>query len=308
MVPVLRALSTTAVSRSRTRSSMAPAGSGQRRRSGDSFASMLLGTFSTTNYNIGIAYATQQIYMAPYFQDDWRVNNKLTVNLGVRYDYESPLTERYNRLISGFCTTCTNPLQASVTGISLKGGLQFVSPGSRFPMPHDTHNIAPRLGAAWQVRPNTVVRAGFGIIFFNTIESPYSTGFSQATSYSNYTGSTPLNSDTNPYPTGVVLATGSTLGLGTGLGQNVNYNDQTHVQPRAAEYTLNIQQQLPWNTALQVAYVGSRPTRLEVGDRTSTLCPPSITTWARPRSLTSTPRCPTPWLASSPAPTPITQP
>ncbi len=239
--------------------------------SGDSFASMMLGTFSTTNYNIGIAYATQQLYMAPYFEDDWRVNNTLTVNLGVRYDYESPLTERFNRLISGFCATCTNPLQASVTGLNLKGGLQFVSPSSRFPFPHDTHNIAPRLGAAWQVRPNTVVRAGFGIIFFNTIESPYSTGFSQATSYNNYTGSTPLNSDTNPYPTGVVLATGNTLGLGTGLGQNVNFNDQTHVQPRAAEYTFNIQQQLPWNTALQVAYVGSRPTRLEVSKNINAL-------------------------------------
>jgi hypothetical protein len=239
--------------------------------SGDSFASMLLGTFSTTNYNIAIAYATQQLYVAPYFEDDWRVNNKLTVNLGVRYDYESPLTERYNRLIAGFCTTCVNPLQASVTGLSLKGGLQFVSPSSRFPFPHDTHNIAPRLGADWQVRPNTVVRAGFGIIFFNTIESPFSTGFSQATSYNNYTLSVPLNSATNPYPTGVVLPTGNTLGLGTGLGQNINFNDPTHVQPRAAEYTLNIQQQLPWNTALQVAYVGSRPTRLEVSKNINAL-------------------------------------
>ena len=143
---------------------------------------MLLGDFTSANYNVAIAYATQQIYMAPYFQDDWRVNNKLTLNLGARYDYESPLTERYNRLIAGFCTTCSNPLQASVTGLTLKGGLQFASPSNRFPFPHDTHNIAPRLGAAYQVRPNTVVRAGFGIIFFNTIETPYSTGFSQATS------------------------------------------------------------------------------------------------------------------------------
>ena len=119
--------------------------------------------------------------------------------------------------------------------------------------------------------PNTVIRAGYGIIFFNTIESPYSTGFSQATSYNNYTGSAPLNSDTNPYPTGVVLPTGNTLGLATGLGQNINYNDPTHVQPRAAEYTLNIQQQLPWNTALQVAYVGSRPTRLEVSKNINAL-------------------------------------
>jgi hypothetical protein len=67
------------------------------------------------------------------------------------------------------------------------------------------------------------------------------------------------------------LPTGNTLGLGTGLGQNINFNDPTHVQPRAAEYTLNIQQQLPWNTALQVAYVGSRPTRLEVSKNINAL-------------------------------------
>jgi Carboxypeptidase regulatory-like domain/TonB dependent receptor len=232
--------------------------------SGDPVASMLLGDFTTANYNIGIAYALQQIYMAPYLQDDWRVNNKLTLNLGVRYDYESPLTERFNRMISGFCFTCVNPLQASVSGLALNGGLQFVSPSSRFPFPHDTHNIAPRLGAAWQVLPNTVVRAGFGMIFFNTLETPYSTGFSQVTSYSNFTSSTPLNSATTPFPTGVDLPTGNTLGLETGLGQSVNFNDQTHVTPRAAEYTLNIQRQLPYNIALQVGYVGSRPTRLEV--------------------------------------------
>ncbi len=232
--------------------------------SGDPVASMLLGAFSAANYNDSIAYATQQVYMAPYMQDDWRVNNKLTLNLGVRYDYESPLTERFNRMVSGFCVTCVNPLQSSVNGLALKGGLNFVSPASRFPYPRDTHNFQPRLGAAYAMRPNTVIRAGYGIIFFNTIENPYSTGFSQSTSYNNWTTSAPLNSLTNPFPTGVAMPTGNTLGLETGIGQGVNFNDQRHVQPRAAEYTLNVQQQLPFNIALQVGYIGSRPTRLEV--------------------------------------------
>jgi hypothetical protein len=81
----------------------------------------------------------------------------------------------------------------------------------------------------------------------------------------------PLNSASDPFPTGVVLPTGNTLGLGTGLGQGINFNDQTHVQPRAAEYTLNIQQRLPYNIALQVGYVGSRPIRLEVSRNINTL-------------------------------------
>ena len=238
---------------------------GSEANSGDPMAAMLLGYFSTANYSINIAYAMQQLYSAPFVQDDWRVNDKLTLNLGARWDYESPFTERYNRMISTFCTTCKNPLQASVPGLTLNGGLQYVNSADRFPYPRDLHNWQPRLGAAYAVRPNTVVRGGFGIIFFNTLESPFSSGYSQSTSYTNTSdGAHPINSMTNPFPTGVTLPTGSSLGLGSALGQNVSFNDPHHVQPRSAEYTLSVQQQFAGNLALQVAYVGSRPTRLEV--------------------------------------------
>lgn len=241
---------------------------GSEASSGDPMASMLMGYFTTANYNISIAYALQQIYIAPYVQDDWRVSNKLTLNLGGRWDYESPFTERDNRMISGFCTTCTNPLQGSVTGLPLNGGLQYVSSGDRHPYPKDLHNWQPRIGAAYQAHPNTIVRAGFGIMFFNTLETPFSSGYSQATSYtyapSAPSNGTPINTMTNPFPTGVTLPSGNTLGLGSALGQSVNFNDQKHVQPRTADYTLNVQQQLPGSLALQIAYVGARPTRLDV--------------------------------------------
>jgi hypothetical protein len=236
--------------------------------SGDPMASMLLGYFATANYSINIAYAMQQIYMAPFVQDDWRFNDKLTLNLGVRWDYESPFTERYNRMISGFCTTCTNPLQSSVSGLTLKGGLEYVSGSNRFPYPRDLHNWQPRLGAAYQVGPRTVVRAGYGIIFFNTLESPFSSGYSQATSYTYAPNAAvngaAVNTMTNPFPTGVTLPTGNSLGLASAIGQNVNFNDPNHVQPRSAQYTLSIQQQVAGDFAFQIAYVGARPTRLEV--------------------------------------------
>jgi hypothetical protein len=231
-------------------------------------ADLLLGYFTTANYNVSIAYALQQIYAAPYVQDDWRATKKLTLNLGVRWDYESPFTERYNRLVSNFCTSCTNPLQASVAGLNLPGGLQFVSPSNRNPYPRDLHNWQPRLGAAYQVYPTTVVRAGFGIIYFNTLETPFSSGFSQSTSYTYAPGAAAngaaINTESNPFPGGVTLPSGNSLGLGTALGQNVSFNDQSHVQPRTADYTLNIQQQFAGNLSLQVAYVGARPTRLDV--------------------------------------------
>lgn len=239
--------------------------------SGDPMASMLLGYFATANYNVSIAYAMQQIYMAPFVQDDMRVNDKLTLNLGVRWDYESPFTERFNRMVSTFCTTCTNPLNGSLatgSGMTLNGGLQFVNSNNRYPYPSSLHNWQPRLGAAYAINPQTVVRAGFGFIYFNTLETPYSSGFSQSTSYTYAANAAAngvgVNTMTNPFPTGVTLPTGNSIGLGTAIGQNVNFNDPNHVQPRSAQYTLNVQHQLRGGAAVQVSYVGARPTRLEV--------------------------------------------
>jgi Carboxypeptidase regulatory-like domain len=231
--------------------------------SGNAAAALLLGAFSSTTYSITPSYALQQIYLAPFLQDDWRVTPKLTVNLGVRWDYESPFTERYNKQVSGFCTTCTNPLQSSVAGLPLKGGLQFASGSNRYPYSKDLNNFQPRIGAAYQASSKTVVRAGFGIIYFNTLESPIGTGFSQSTSYNNFTANTPLNTLNNPFPSGVLLPTGSSLGLGTAIGSNISFYDPNHVQPKSAQYSASIQQQFP-GVSLQIAYVGTRPTRLEV--------------------------------------------
>lgn len=245
---------------------------GSQAGSGDPLASMLLGYFSAANYSINIAYAMQQLYQAPFVQDDWRVNNKLTLNLGVRWDYESPFTERYNRMIAGFCTTCTNPLQSSVSNLTLNGGLQFVSGSKRFPYSRDLNNWQPRLGFAYQATPTTVVRGGYGIIYFNTLESPFSSGYSQATSYTNTTdGAHPINSMTNPFPSGVTLPTGNSLGLGTAIGQSISFPDPHHVQPKSTQFTLNVQQELPGHVSFQVAYVGARPTELEVNHNINVL-------------------------------------
>lgn len=241
--------------------------------SGDPMAALLLGTFSSANYNITPAYALQQIYAAPFVQDDWRVNSKLTINLGLRWDYESPFTERYNKQVTSFCTTCVNPFQTTVPGLPMYGGLQFTSNSNRYPYSRDLGAFQPRIGAAYQATQKTVVRAGFGVIYFNTLESPIGTGFSQLTSYNNYVANTPVNPLSNPFPTGVVLPTGTSLGLSTALGQSVTFVDPNHVTPRSTQFTLNVQQQLPGNFEVQVAYVGARPTRLEVNHNINILGP-----------------------------------
>jgi hypothetical protein len=234
--------------------------------SGDPLAAELLGAFSSISYNISAAYALQQIYMAPFIQDDWRITPKLTLNLGLRYDYESPLTERYNKQVAGFCFTCSNPVQSSITGLTTNGGLQFTSNSNRFPYPRDLNNLQPRLGAAYQATPTTVLRAGFGVIYFNTLETPVTpNGFTQATSYTNYSGnSTPIYTINNPFPSGVTMPTGSSLGLSTSVGQSISFVDPNHVSPKSVQYSASVQQQFPGSIALQLAYVGTKPSRLEV--------------------------------------------
>ncbi|MGA8941005.1 MAG: carboxypeptidase regulatory-like domain-containing protein [Acidobacteriaceae bacterium] len=244
---------------------------GSEANSGDPFASFLLGYHSSVSYNIQAAYALQQIYTAPFVQDDWRVTDKLTLNLGARWDYESPFTERYNKQVTGFCDSCQSPLQAQVPSLNLNGGLQFTSNSNRYPYPRDWNNFQPRLGLAYSVTPKTVARAGFGIIYFNTLESPIGTGFSQTTSYNNYVTSAPINPISTPFPNGVQLPTGSSLGLATALGQNISFVDQHHVQPKSAQWSASVQQQLPGNFALQVAYVAARATRLEVNHNINVL-------------------------------------
>lgn len=234
--------------------------------SGDSFADELLGYPSSGSYGINASYALEQIYAAGYAQDSWRATGKVTVSYGVRYDFENPITERFNKQISGFCFTCSSPLQGQVTGLTLNGGLQYATPGNRYAYPRYWKGVQPRLGINYQLTPTTVLRAGFGTIFLNTLYSPIGTGYTQSTSYQAYLGgqSAPIGSISNPFPNGVQLPTGNGAGLSTALGQGVTFIDPNHVPPRSAQYTFNVEQQLPGKLSVQVNYVGSKATRLEV--------------------------------------------
>lgn len=246
--------------------------------SGNAFASLLLGYQNALQYNINPSYALHQLYMAPFAQDDWRLSSRLTLNLGFRWDYESPFTERYNKFVTTFCTTCANPLP-SLAGLGLNGGLEYATPSQRNPYPKDLNNFQPRIGVAFQAAPTTVLRAGYGIIYFNTLESPIGTGFSSNTgNTSTGTGGSnesptfqPLTTLSNPFPTGVTLPTGNTLGLATAVGTNVSFNDPHHVQPKAQQLTVNLQQAFPGNLQVQIGYVNFRPSELEVSQNINVL-------------------------------------
>ena len=237
---------------------------------GFGFASFLLGTGSGT-VQIVPALALQQTYTGLFIQDDFRVTPKLTLNLGVRYDYEAPRTDRFNQL-TNFDFSATPPLQAP--GLNLRGGLTFVGVGghSREQWEPQRKNFAPRLGFAYQFAARTVLRGGVGIFFAPTTGvggdpgAFGTTGFLADTTFiGSLNGVAPFHFLNDPYPEGINHPTGSSLGLATQLGQTVQFVDRKVVTPYAEQWNLDLQRELPSGIQFEVGYAGSRGLKLQAG-------------------------------------------
>ncbi len=238
---------------------------------GNGFASLLLGTGSSGNVLIQNwkNVASQNFYLAGYAQDDWRVNQKLTLNLGVRYDFETPRTERYDRM-NYFDPSAPSPLATKVSAFPrLTGGVAFVGVdgNSRYQYEKDVNNIAPRVGLAYQFTPKTVVRAGYGHFFGASPQQAQGTigpfGFRTENPWvTTLDGITPFNLLRNPYPQGFRPSPGAAEGLLTQVGANLQAPLRDTIVPWSMQWNLNIQRELPWQTTLEVAYVGTRGLQL----------------------------------------------
>ena len=233
---------------------------------GDAYASYLLGVGSGGTIPIGAGSAVQDLYGAVYVQDNWRLTQKLTLNLGLRYDGESPYVDRHNAL-SYFDPNIASPA-ANRAFPALQGGLQFASvngnPRNVYTRAHD--NVGPRFGFAYNPQTTTVVRGGFGISYAplevsnNAVGFIPNLGFASSTSwnFSNDGGYTPANLLRNPYPQGLIQPTGSSLGASTQLGQSLSAWDSNPPTPTQYQWNLGVQQQLSNAYLLDIAYVGSR--------------------------------------------------
>ena len=230
---------------------------------GDPVAAFLLGYADSGTEQTTTQLALQQLYFAGFVQDDWRATPKLTLNLGIRYDIEQPITDRSNRFNAGFCSTCLNPIQ--VPGLApLLGGLQFTSASNRKPYNADYNNLQPRFGLAYQVNPGTVLRAGFGMTYFQTVDPGSTNGFSTTTSYisSNDGNLTPANVLSNPYPNGFNLPAGSAQGLATLAGTSLTVSTVDHRIPKVYQYSVNVQSQIPGGFVFEIGFVGTNARQL----------------------------------------------
>lgn len=228
---------------------------------GNAFASFLLGYTASGSVTRSDPFNWRNSYVAAFFQDDWRVSNRLTVNLGFRWDYEIPTTERDNRVNAGFDPTALAAICEACpeSGLprELRGGLTFAD-GPIYD--RDLNNFGPRGGFTFQLTPRTVLRGGYGLTFLPAdTDRGTVTGFSRQTPYvaSLDSGLTPANLLSNPFPSGILQPIGADGGAATALGTAINYHTRGREIPEFHQYSIGVQQQLPWRSVLDVSFVGS---------------------------------------------------
>jgi len=250
---------------------------------GATMGSFLLGLPSSGNVPRNADNFYSQYFTALYFQDDWRFTSKLTVNIGFRWDYQRPVTERYNRLTDRYDPNVVSPVSPSaqasyahilannptnpavqllgslvpanafqVRGAQLFAGANGVS---RSPINPAYHEWQPRIGVAYQLGKNTVIRGGFGKFVQADFVTGGQNGFSRTTDFvaSQDSFFTPYDTLANPFRGGILSPTGSSLGPLTNLGQGVNWDDPNLNRMYSWEYSVHLQHQLK-DWLLEVGY------------------------------------------------------
>jgi hypothetical protein len=216
-----------------------------------------------------------QPYFGVYVQDDWRVTPKLTLNFGLRYDYQLALKERHNQYWSRFdpnynLTNITSSVQSnyatniaggssSNTGIALlqnlqpasnvyaKGAIQYAglngTPDEAFET--QPNYVQPRIGFAYQIRPTTVLRGGFG----RFVQASFNTGNTSTLGYSSTTNFdasdnnyiTPSATLDNPYPNGLQAKTGNSSGVYTNPGSISSFYDPNYKRVYTDDFSLRVE-------------------------------------------------------------------
>lgn len=236
---------------------------------GNGFASFLLGAPSAGLVDVNPKPHYQWFFMAPWIQDDWRVSNKLTLNLGFRWDINGSVTEEDDMLNYAFDPAIVNPVSARV-GQQVTGAIRFagVNGAPDRPWKLDKDNYQFRVGTAYQINEKTVFRAGFGKYFLNPTGQGNNAGFSQSTDLiTSLDGNrNPTYLLSNPWPNGIQTPPGSSLGPLTFLGRSPNFSDPDFVVPNVYQFSAGIQRELPWRISLEATYAGSRSFDLEVNN------------------------------------------
>ncbi len=223
---------------------------------GYGLASALLGAPDSGQFTIGPSLALLQPSNNWYLQDDWKLTRTLTLNLGLRFEYQTPFKERYNQL-AYFDPAAKEPLTGE------RGVLTMTSESHRYPS-SPNYNWAPRIGLAWTVMPAMVLRAGYGVFFApgsgGVGSSPGDLGSGSSVSTSVFFGQVPAAPNTpvsgaslaNPFVTGLRPYPNSLVG-GSVSGIWPEWPTPTNHM-----WNMNVQRTFGSNLLVEAAYIGSR--------------------------------------------------
>jgi len=264
---------------------------------GHSWAAFIMGIPSAISLETSDSMAIHSPYYGLFFQDDWRVTPRLSLNLGLRMEYELGITERYNRAMGSFDPSAKLPItdiaqaayaarpipELPAANFRVVGGSTYAGvSGAPRRINQNELMWLPRVGVAYQVRQRTVLRAGYGLFFdsWNALRfAPLQTGFSRTTStnLTNDFGMTWLVGDPrngvsplrDPFP---VRADGTRfdepvrdrLGLMAIAGRSFSYNAFDSKRSRQQRWRLGVQHQLGASMVVEVAYAGSYTDRAYV--------------------------------------------
>jgi hypothetical protein len=241
---------------------------------GASLASMLLGYPSAGSVVTSSHLADFVDYYGAFVQDDFRLNSKLTINAGLRFEHESGIQSLNNGLVTGFDENAVNPAQSLVNGITTKGVILFkgLNGAPNEATSPQAVKWAPRVGFAYALDQKTTVRGGYGLFWLPFTFDLYAPiGFSNSTQYvaSNDGNATPANSLSNPFPTGILQPIGNTQGALTGIGgQSFTIYQQNAKPSYMQSYSFDIQRDLGKGFALSTGYAGSTTKHLIEGTAT----------------------------------------
>jgi len=222
-------------------------------------------------------------YWGAFIQDNYKASSKLTLNLGLRYDFPTQAVDRYNRYTSTFNPSAVSPVDAAArsqngyTGPAITGALTFAGANGapRIQIPRAWYMFEPRFGAAYALNNKTVIRGGIGMAYNWAAYTGSQTGFSAVTNInpsqnaSYYTTpSSTLTGSGSPnglFPSGYVSAPGASLGALAGLGGGISYYNPATKFGSTWSFSFGAQRQLTKGDTLDVSYVGKQFTHGPTG-------------------------------------------